>query len=261
MLRHVSAAALALGALWLLGTGATAQGKQEWGTLKGRIVWGGKDLPKRQPVNITVDKDHCLAKGQILDEDLVVNPKNKGVKWVAVWLVDDMGNPPRIHPDLKQPKDKSVALDQPMCMFLPRMLTMREGQLLVVKNSAPVNHNIQWLGDPDFNESGNVTLPPGKEHPIKTLKAQPMPVLLQCNVHPWMRGRLMVFSHPYYAVTDADGNFEIKMAPAGKYRLVAWQERVGWRGGKAPPPKKDGGQSIQIKAGGTTDLGELPIGK
>jgi hypothetical protein len=258
MIRYVSAATvLALGALWLFPTDGAAQGKDKWGTVKGRIVWGGKDLPKRQEVKVTVDQQHCLAKGAILDEDLVVNPKTKGVKWVAVWLVDAEGNPPPVHPSLQQPKDKKVSLDQPMCMFIPRMLTMREGQELVVKNSAPVNHNIQWLGDPDVNESGNVTLPPGKEHAVKNLKAQKLPLILQCNVHPWMRGRLMVFAHPYYAVTDGEGNFEIPMAPAGKYRIVAWQERVGYRGGA----KGRAGTEIEIKAGGTTDLGDLLIGK
>jgi hypothetical protein len=45
-----------------------------------------------------------------------------------------------------------------------------------------------------------------------------------------MTGYVRVFDHPYYAVTDDDGNFEIKNAPAGKYRIVYWHEN-GVRGG------------------------------
>jgi hypothetical protein len=59
-----------------------------------------------------------------------------------------------------------------------------------------------------------------------------------------------VFDHPYFAVTDADGKFEIKDAPAGKYNVVMWQEGVGWvNGGKA-------GKTIEIPAGGTVEVNE-----
>ncbi len=34
-------------------------------------------------------------------------------------------------------------------------------------------------------------------------------------------------------MTDENGTFEIKNAPAGKYRLVYWQENAGYLGGKA----------------------------
>ncbi|MCC6416735.1 MAG: hypothetical protein IT429_00630 [Gemmataceae bacterium] len=258
MVRYLGAAALvAVGVLWLCPPDSSAQGDKGWGTIKGKIIWGGADIPKRQPVKVTADQQHCLAKGNILDEDLVVNPKNKGVKWVIVWLVDGEGNAPPIAPALKEIKEKTVSLDQPMCMFMPRTVAIREGQQLEVKNSAPVNHNIQWIGDGINNPGGNVTLPPSKSYTIKDLQAQKLPLILRCNIHPWMQGRLAVFAHPYFAVTDDDGNFEIKMAPAGNYRVVAWQEKVGYRGGA----KGRTGTPVEIKAGGTTDLGELKIGQ
>jgi hypothetical protein len=47
-----------------------------------------------------------------------------------------------------------------------------------------------------------------------------------------MEGFVKVFDNPYYAVTDGDGKFEIKNAPAGKLRVVYWQEKVGYKGGK-----------------------------
>ena len=42
--------------------------KHGWGSVKGRIVWGPKEIPKREPVNITQDKMHCMSKGDVLDE-------------------------------------------------------------------------------------------------------------------------------------------------------------------------------------------------
>jgi len=258
MVRYYAAAVIAaLGLLVVARTDGAAQG-DKWGTVKGKVVWGGAKVPERTEIKVTVDQAHCLAKGKLLDEDLVVNAKNKGVKWVIVWLAADAeGGAPPIHPSLKDPKNKKVELDQPMCMFMPRAMAIQQGQDVHVKNSAPVNHNIQWVGDGVNNEGGNVTLPPGKEYTIKDLQAQPLPLTMRCNVHPWMSGRLAVFAHPYYAITDEDGNFEIKMAPAGKYRIIAWQEKVGYRNGR----EGKAGQEIEIKGGGTTDLGELKIGK
>jgi hypothetical protein len=51
---------------------------------------------------------------------------------------------------------------------------------------------------------------------------------LRCNAgHVWMNGEVMVATNPYYAVTDAEGNFELTNVPAGQYEIVAWHE--GWR--------------------------------
>ena len=236
---------------------ATEGGEQKWGTIKGRIVWGGPNAPAAQKINVTVDKPHCLSKGDLYDEDLVVNPKDKGVKWVIVWLAPESADASLpVNPALKTPKKKAVELDQPCCQFVPRVVVMQEGQDLLVKNSAPVNHNIQWISVGDNAPGGNVTLPPGKSHLIKGLVAERLPMTVRCNIHPWMQGRVAIFKHPYFAVTDAHGNFVIKDAPAGKFRLVAYQEKIGWRGGA----KGRKGQEITIKAGTTTDLGNLPIG-
>jgi hypothetical protein len=70
-----------------------------------------------------------------------------------------------------------------------------------------------------------------------------------------MSGWVRVFDNPYFAVTDADGNFEIKDAPAGTYRLMIWQESIGYRGGAAG---RDG-TPVTIKAGAVTDVGPFDV--
>ena len=62
------------------------------------------------------------------------------------------------------------------------------------------------------------------------LVAEGPPIQYKCTIHGWMTGYVRIFDHPYYAVTDADGKFEIKNAPAGKYRIVYWHEN-GFKGG------------------------------
>jgi hypothetical protein len=41
-----------------------------------------------------------------------------------------------------------------------------------------------------------------------------------------MNAEMMVVSHPYYAVTDLNGSFELTDVPPGNYEVVAWHE--GW---------------------------------
>ena len=52
---------------------------------------------------------------------------------------------------------------------------------------------------------------------------------VKCDVHPWMLAHVNVFDHPFFAVTGADGGFEIKGLPAGSYTLEAWHETLGTR--------------------------------
>ncbi len=245
---------LAAASLW---EAAGAQGDDGWGTVKGRIVWEG-EIPKRKPIDSIdkhADKAHCLSKGIIVDEDWVVNAKNKGLRWTFVWLADAKNPKARlpIHPDLKEIKIKELVMDQPCCMFTPHALGLREGQVLVAKNSSPIPHNFNWHGRVSKGVSGNVLVPAKGTFPIKGLPADPLPVLIQCNVHTWMKGYVRVFDHPYFAVTDENGAFKFLKAPSGDYRLVVWHGSGGWSGGAAGK----NGQPIAIKANAPTNLGDM----
>src|SRR5262245_54509247 len=252
--------ALALLGLGLVQRDVQAQGGGQWGNVKGKILWGGGDIPKQAPINAVKgnpDEKACTMGGKmpVLDEKWVVNPKNKGLRYAFVWLTHEdikKKDPLPTHPSLKEPKDKEVVMDQPMCAFLPHAIGMREGQILVAKNSAAINHNFKWTGNPTTANAGNnILIAAGNAFPIKGLVADRLPVKIECNIHPWMNGWVRVFDHPYYAVTDKDGAFEMKDAPAGKYRLMVWHGSGGWLGGA----KGKNGQEINIKAGGVTDLG------
>jgi hypothetical protein len=79
------------------------------------------------------------------------------------------------------------------------------------------------------------------------------PLAVTCDIHPWMKGYVMVFNHPFYAVTGEDGSFEIKGVPAGTQNVNLWQERVGYVTGN------NRGTPVQVKAGDTVDLGEVKL--
>jgi hypothetical protein len=245
--------AAAFGASLVLTNPSGAQGNGGWGTIKGQVVWQGP-IPKRATLNVNKDQNHCLEKGPLLSEELIVDDKTNGVRDVFVWLAAPTGQKLPIHPDLAAPKEAEVVMDQPCCQFIPHALAMREGQTLVAKNSSPIAHNSHWTGHPLKNPGGNVIVPAKGEHKIVGLKADRIPVKVTCDIHPWMSAWVRVYDHPYYAVTGPDGTFEIKNAPAGSYQMIAWHEKPGWvlAGGRD-------GMPIKIEAGGTTDAGKITM--
>jgi hypothetical protein len=237
--------------LLLCGDSTPAKDGGDWGAVKGRIVYDGDSAPESKEIAVNKDQDHCLSKGKLYSEELVVNKENKGVRYTFVWLAPGKGEPPlQIHPNLQKPKQINVEIDQPCCQFVPHALGMRDGQILVAKNSAPIAHNVHWTGHPIKNPGGNQIVPAGQQIAINNLQADRFPVKVNCDIHGWMTAWVRVFDHPYFAVTDENGKFEIKQAPAGKCRLIIWHES-GWG-----PGMKDG-QPVAIEAGKTGDLGEI----
>jgi len=254
MIRWSSIAGAAL-ALALAAGSARAQ----WGTIKGQVVFDGP-IPAKKKANVDKEKDHCLAKGEIYVDDYVVDPKTRGVKWVVVWLQDVKGPTAKlkVHPSLAKPAEK-VSIDQPFCQFEPRVLAMREGSTLVVKNSAPVAHNTNIIGGA-LGPNINPIIPPKSEFVVKQkVLARSRVIPYSCSIHGWMKGWIWVFNHPYFAVTDEKGNFEIKNAPAGKHRLVVWQESTGWVVGDKGKEPDDKGRAITVPGGKTLNLGKIKL--
>jgi plastocyanin len=128
-------------------------------------------------------------------------------------------------PDKKfdAPKDH-VVIDQRKMAFIPHVVAVQQGTTVEFLNSDPVGHNVYW---PSI--SGNKKLshnlgtwPKGDKKPFQFNDLGTASLL--CNVHPEMSGYVVVVPTPYFAVTDKEGNFEIKNIPAGKYTLKTWSE-------------------------------------
>jgi hypothetical protein len=227
-----------------------------WVTVKGQVVFPEKKpIPERAKLNVTQDKPVCLAKGDILDESILVNPKNRGIKNVVVYLrpldkdVAEFAKA-QIHPADANRKPAEVVIDQPCCMFVNRVTCARVGDTIVVKNPAPVAHNFFWSSSNNSDYNANLAAKTDWKMPKALVKENP-PIQFKCTIHPWMSGYVRVFDHPYYAVTDADGKFEIRNAPAGKFRIVFWHEN-GVKGGR----EGRFGEPIEIAGGkgGTMEM-------
>ncbi len=129
-------------------------------------------------------------------------------------------------------------LDNQECRFVPHVQAASVGQWLVVRNSDPILHTAHAHfkgGQPDFN----LGLYPGKVSRKPLVSAGVVPVF--CDVHPWMRAYIVVTEHPYHAVTDILGEYEIRGIPPGNYRLKVWHETLGTQ--EKPVEVKGGGVS------------------
>ncbi len=222
-------AAGVLVAVGVAGVGAEARPPAAWATVIGRVV-----LPPDAPV----PGPKLLPGVAVPDEKVLVNPKNRGIKNVLVWLRPDSTDPKakfgthEIHPlDAKrQPRQVAIAF-APRQVFEPRVVGARVGDWLVVRNLSPVATNFLWASANNGNV--NALLVPNQAFQFPApLAAEPWPIAFQSNVVP-TGGYVRIFDHPYFAVTDADGAFELRDAPVGKYRLVCWHENKGFNGGRA----------------------------
>lgn len=141
----------------------------------------------------------------------------KSAESIAVYvdaIADKKFDPPKDH----------VVVDQKKMAFIPHVIAVQQGTTVEFLNSDPVGHNVYW---PSI--SGNKKLshnlgtwPKGEKKPFQFNDLGTASLL--CNVHPEMSGYVVVVPTPYFAVTDKEGNFEIKNIPAGKYTLKTWSE-------------------------------------
>lgn len=123
-----------------------------------------------------------------------------------------------------------VELDQEHCLYVPYVLAVQTGQKIRVKNSDPVLHNVHCTPKVAGNMEKNLAqMPNGPD--VELAFAAPEDFLrFKCDVHPWMFAYVSVFDHPYFAVTDKNGNFKIANVPPGKYKIVAKHRKAAPKG-------------------------------
>jgi plastocyanin len=172
-----------------------------------------------KPSRIDMSADPNCAKAHptpATTEDIVVGAG--GLANVIIYVSDGLGG--RTFETPQQP----AVFEQRGCQYKPHVLALQTNQKLDVVNNDDTTHNIHPT--PNNNREWNRSQPHGV--PIEeTFPREEIAILVKCNVHPWMRGYIAVFKHPYFAVTDKNGSFDLKDLPPGTYTITAWQEKLG----------------------------------
>lgn len=203
------------------GSSASAPGGEtvsnEPGGVMGKITFTG-ERPERSVIDVEGD---ATCKAMHADDPLLsdreVVSEDGGVKWAFVQIT----NPPE--QDYPMPSEPAV-LDQVGCRYTPHVMGMRAGQNLEVRNSDDTLHNVRSIAR--INRGRNFGQPKGSEPRVMDEFAKPEEgVRMKCDIHPWMTGYLFVMDHPYWAVTDENGNYEIDGLPPGEYKVEVWHEK------------------------------------
>ena len=184
------------------------------GSLKGNVKFDGKP-PKKKTLRMDADPVCGSAhSGPVYSESFKINSAGDLAECL-VWLknVEYSGG---------LPKEPAV-IDQRGCVYIPHVFGMQAGQELLIKNSDATLHNIHSM--PKVNKEFNFAMPKVVKERKSTFEKSEDPFYIKCDIHPWMKCWALVSDHPYFAVTDTNGNYLIDNIPAGTYEVVCWQEK------------------------------------
>ena len=159
---------------------------------------------------------------EIPDESLVIG-KEGAIANVAIYL--------KKAPKNWKPSDPSkdpVELRAEDGGFRSRMSLVRVGQPLRLMNRRTdvVNFHSFPLSSNPFNVVVALNATFDIARPFTN--REPLPVAVVSDIQPWMKSWLIVLDHPFAAITDAEGRFEIRDLPPGEHHFTVWHERRGY---------------------------------
>lgn len=188
-------------------------------SVSGRITFAGK-IPKAG--RLPVHRDSAVCGETMPNEALQVDQASRGVSAVVVSL-DGVAKGKAL------PGKVPVIVENRTCRFFPRANAALLGNQVEIRNSDPILHNTHIRNDTRYGDTLiNVAQPVGAPAIHKSLTDTGL-LDVRCDAHPFMRASIHVFEHPYFAVTDETGAYELTKVPPGEYRLRLWHERLGWR--------------------------------
>jgi len=181
-----------------------------------------------KPVKIDMSQDPG-CKGTNTSEVIVVDGGNLANAFV--YVKDGLGD------RTFQPPATEVELDQEGCQYHPHVLGLMTGQTLEIKNEDTTTHNVHPT--PRENREWNESQPAKAPDIKKQFAREEIMMPVKCNQHPWMKMYISVVKHPFFAVTDKSGKFELKGLPPGEYTIAVVHEKLGEQTQKITVAAKD----------------------
>jgi Carboxypeptidase regulatory-like domain len=215
------------------------------GDVKGVVTLDGV-APKNEAIKMNADpvcvKQNTTPQSQ---ETYIVGDDGKTLGNVFVYVKDGLGA------YVFDTPTETAKIDQQNCRYHPHVFGMRVNQPLEIVNSDPTLHNIHAM--PKSNSEFNNGQPIQGMKMSHTFDKPEVMVPFKCDVHGWMNAYVGVLPHPYYAVTDKSGKFELKSLPPGTYTIEAWHEKLGTQTASVTlGPKESKDITFGFKAAGPT---------
>ncbi len=185
--------------------------------IKGVVMLEGTP-PKNEPIRMNADPV-CVKENTTPQFQETYEVNDGKLANVFVYVKDGLGN------YVFDVPTEPAKIDQMNCRYHPHVFGMRVGQKLEIINSDPTLHNIHALPKANAEFNNGQPLQGMKMEHVFTAKEVMVP--FKCDVHGWMNAYVGVLDHPYFAVTDQNGAYELKGLPPGTYTIEAWHERMG----------------------------------
>lgn len=196
---------------------ASASADQKWGHLEVTIRYDGPPVKTRYFDTRNPDV-------KVADERIVVNPTNKGLQNVAVYLRNN--SPVPIHQSYEKLKSKDVVVHLEDRRFSPHVFGLWTEQKLFFKNRDGHGYNpvVQTFRNPPVS----FLIRPNKDyrHEYSAFERIPCPVI--CSVHPWMKAYAIIRDNPYIGISDEDGHVSLRHLPVGEHQIQFWHETAGY---------------------------------
>jgi len=190
------------------------------GSVSGTVHFAGKP-PERIRIDMSQDPACSMTGGENLAEQYVVHDG----KLANVYIYVKSG--PAAAMSASDNSTAPVVLDQVGCRYVPHVIAVMQGGSVEFRNSDDTMHNIHTMPTVSANKEIDVSQGPKGAPQIRQFLQPEVMMPVRCNNHPWMNAFINVSATPFFAVTDANGRFEINGLPAGTYTLAAVHEKMG----------------------------------
>jgi len=192
----------------------TVAAEENGGIISGRVSWHGKDQPSAIISNAI---DPIVCGKEIKVQAIEVDGKTRGLQHVVVSIEN-------ILPQSHTLPSRKIIVRNIECRFWPPVDAAQLGNNVEVQNQDPILHNTHISLE---NRTVLNVAQLANSRPIRKPLKRPGLYSIRCDKHKFMVGALMVYDHPYFAVTDAEGRFQLPRLVAGTYNIQAWHEMLG----------------------------------
>ena len=190
------------------------------GAVSGTVHFSGT-APERIRIDMSQDPVCSMMGGDNFAEQYIVHDG----KLANVYVYIKSGPPAAMSapPTATAP----VVLDQVGCKYVPHVIAVMQGGSVEFRNSDGTMHNIHTMPSVAANKEIDVSQGPKGASEVRNFLQPEVMMPVRCNNHPWMNAFINVSATPFFAVTDANGHFELKGLPAGTYTVAVVHEKMG----------------------------------
>lgn len=174
-------------------------------------------IPSDSVIQLGEDQSGC---GRSVTDERVQHSGTR-IGATVVWLTDiRAGKPLSVERRFELSNEECILNPRVQAVFTPGTLNVASEDVAMHRNRIINVATGETEAIAPFNDNGEVV-------PFDRLLTKPAQLEVVCDLHPWSKAWILVFDHPYFAVSSRTGEFKIDNVPPGTYQLKAWHPALG----------------------------------